>query len=340
MHSATYHVIHETRYEYSQPVHMSRQILRLAPRTLPWQHCIAHHVHLTPEPESLHIGQDCFGNAIQSFALENDHSMLIVQAESWVELTPRAEVGCLPQDTPPWEHVRDALMYRADHPMPASDLDATRFLFESSHVRIKREFAAYASACFPPGRPLREGIEALLARMHEEFTFDATATTVSTPVTEVFSTRRGVCQDFAHFMLSCLRSLGLAARYVSGYLLTEPPPGQPRLIGADASHAWVSVYCPGSDGGHGIWIDADPTNNILPDTDHITLGWGRDFLDISPLRGVLIGGGQQTMHIAVTVTPSDEYAALFGEAADLTRPAPPLPNERLADVSHAEAETD
>jgi len=212
----------------------------------------------------------------------------------------------MPAATPPWEQVRDAIDYQAGRWLLPDDLLATHYLFESSHVRIKREFARYAGECFAPGAPLLAGIEALMRRIFSEFRFDPLATTVSTPVTEVFAGKRGVCQDFAHFMLSCLRSLGLAARYVSGYLVTDPPPGQPRLVGADASHAWVSVYCPAMDGGGGIWIDADPTNGIFPDVSHITLGWGRDFLDVSPLRGVLIGGGEQTMRVAVTVTPAEE----------------------------------
>ena len=156
-----------------------------------------------------------------------------------------------------------------------------------------------------PGRPLLDAIEALMNRIYTEFKFDPAATTVSTPVLKVLENKRGVCQDFAHLMLSCLRSLGLAARYVSGYLLTQPPPGQPRLIGADASHAWVSVYCPGASGGS--WVDFDPTNNLIPDTQHITLAWGRDFGDVSPLRGVILGGDAHEPMVAVTVMPVEEY---------------------------------
>lgn len=301
-----YHILHETSYAYSQPVHLSHQMLRLTPRSLPWQSCTSHAIRITPEPLNLRMFLDSFGNPLQSFSLEQDHSGLSAFAESWVELEARP----LPVATLPWEQVRDAIDYRAGRSLLPDDLLATHYLFESQHVRIKREFARYAAACFTPGRPLLEGVQSLMQRIFTEFTFDPSATTVSTPVTEVFANRRGVCQDFAHFMLSCLRSLGLAARYVSGYLVTEPPPGQARLIGADASHAWVSVYCPAMDGGRGLWIDADPTNGIFPDISHITLGWGRDFLDVSPLRGVLIGGGEQTMKVAVTVTPAHERPGL------------------------------
>jgi transglutaminase-like putative cysteine protease len=174
-------------------------------------------------------------------------------------------------------------------------------------VRNKRELAAWTSACFPPGAPLLAGVRALMNRIHDDFAFDPKATTVSTPVMDVFAHRRGVCQDFAHLMLSCLRSIGLAARYVSGYLLTRPPPGRARLVGADASHAWVSVYCP--DYG---WVDADPTNAVFPSLEHVTLGWGRDYDDVIPLRGVLLGGGDHTLDIAVTVAPIEEYERLFG----------------------------
>jgi len=198
--------------------------------------------------------------------------------------------------------VRDRLAYDATDPQPA-DLDATRFLFESPHVRIKHELADYAADCFPPGKPLLLCVQALMAKIFTEFTFDPEATTVSTPVLDVLENKRGVCQDFAHLMIACLRALGLAARYVSGYLLTRPPPGKPRLIGADASHAWVSVYVPGSEYG---WVDFDPTNNLLPDTEHITLSFGRDFSDISPLRGIILGGGGAEPEVAVTVFPIEE----------------------------------
>jgi len=306
MHDAVYHIIHETNYRYALPVRLSHQMLRLTPRSLPWQTCTSHSINIDPAPQNLRMFYDSFGNPLQAFSLDQDHTSLDVYAESWVELSQRP----LPTITLPWEQVTEVLTYRAGRQLRDDVLEASRFLFESSHVRIKRDFARYAADCFTPGLPLLDGVSALMRRIFNEFTFDPLATTVSTPVTDVFINKRGVCQDYAHFMLSCLRSLGLAARYVSGYLLTQPPPGQARLIGADASHAWVSVYCPGTDGLGGYWIDADPTNGIFPEISHITLGWGRDFLDVSPLRGVLIGGGEQTMKVAVTVTPSDENPGL------------------------------
>ncbi|WP_432240701.1 transglutaminase family protein [Herbaspirillum robiniae] len=301
-----YQIRHQTTYQYSLPVRLSHQMLHLTPRELPWQHCISHSVNIQPAPQLVRSYEDNFGNVIKGFSLDTDHTSLDVHADSWVELTSRS----LPQDALSWDEAVMQQSYHGGQSMQPGMLDASNFLFESSHVRIKREFIRYAADCFRPGLSVVEGVRALMLRIHDEFSFDPAATTVSTPVTEVFVNRRGVCQDFAHLMLSCLRSIGLAARYVSGYLLTEPPPGQPRLIGADASHAWVSVYCPGREGEEGVWIDADPTNGIFADTSHITLGWGRDFLDVSPLRGVLIGGGQQSMQVAVTVMPGEEAQGL------------------------------
>jgi transglutaminase-like putative cysteine protease len=303
-----YHVLHETRYRYRHPVGLSRQLLRLEPRALPYQRLLRHDLFVTPTPELLETREDAFGNPLKSLCIEADHDALVVRAASWVEVSPRR----WPDDeaTPPWEAVAARVAYHAGQGLSDEELEATRVLFESTRVRNKRELAAWARVCFPAGAPLLRCVRALMTRIHQEFTFDPQATTVSTPVMEVFAKRRGVCQDFAHLMLSCLRSLALPARYVSGYLLTHPRPGEPRLVGADASHAWVSVYCPGFG-----WIDVDPTNAVLPSQEHVTLGWGRDFDDVSPLRGVLLGGGEHELDIAVTVVPEAEYEALLGSAA-------------------------
>lgn len=301
-----YVVVHETKYTYEQPVGLSRQILHLSPRALPWQSVTAHETTVTPSPEGgIASAVDAFGNPTRAFCIDTDHDELVVRAESSVVVTAR---DYPPDDaTPAWDAVRERLAYRAGRrPMPA-DLDAARFLFESMRVRNKRELAAWTAPCFPLGAPLLRGVRALMDRIHRDFEFDSTATTVSTPVMDVFTKRRGVCQDFAHLMLSCLRSIGLAARYVSGYVLTRPPPGRPRLVGADASHAWVSVYCP----EHG-WVDADPTNAVFPSLEHVTLGWGRDYDDVIPLRGVLLGGGEHELEVAVTVVPSEEADSVLG----------------------------
>ncbi len=295
-----YHVLHETRYDYGSTVSLSQQQLHLSPRILDWQQVEEQRIDIDPVPTWRRDGQDSFGNPVSWIAFHAPHEHLLLRSAMTIAVTPH-----LPKNielSPSWESVRDRLAYDATEPRP-EDIDATRFLFESSHVRIKHELAAYAADCFPPRRPILLGAQALMAKIFKEFTFDPEATTVSTPILEVLENKRGVCQDFAHLMIGCLRALGLSARYVSGYLLTRPPPGKPRLIGADASHAWVSVYAPdcGND-----WVDFDPTNNLLPNTEHITVAVGRDFSDISPLRGIILGGGGTEPEVAVTVTPLDE----------------------------------
>jgi len=302
-----YHVRHETMYRYDHPVGESHQLLRLAPRNLAWQTTVAHKIDVIPEPARFNDFIDSFGNLVRALHFESDHDTLDVRSESWVELQARPIPDL--DASPEWDWVRLTLLYRAGRRMDAETLRACAFLFESSYVRLKRDFADYAAISFTPGRPLLAAVDDLMRRIFDEFTFDPEATEISTPVTEVFADRRGVCQDFAHFMISCLRSLGIAARYVSGYLLTRPPPGKKRLIGADATHAWVSVFCPGIG-----WVDFDPTNAVQPNLEHITIGWGRDFSDISPLRGVLRGGGGHELDIAVTVVPENEFTDLYSDA--------------------------
>lgn len=298
-----YRVLHETRYDYGSLVSLSQQQLHLSPRVLEWQQVEEQRIDIEPVPTWRRDGRDAFGNPVTWVAFHAPHEMLFIRSMMTVAVTPH--LPKVLEDSLPWEELRDRLAYDATDPLP-EDLDATRFLFESPHVRIKHELADYAADCFPPERPVLVGAKALMAKIFREFTFDPEATTVSTPVLEVLENKRGVCQDFAHLMIACLRAMGLAARYVSGYLLTRPPPGKPRLIGADASHAWVSVYAPGSQRGGSDWVDFDPTNDLLPDTEHITLAFGRDFSDISPLRGIILGGGGTEPDVAVTVVPLDE----------------------------------
>lgn len=297
--AARYNVIHETVYKYESPVSLSRQQLHLTPRACTWQQNIRHRLLIDPEPTFSQARLDHFGNPVNLFAIEAPHSSLVVRAESVIEVRPHLPANDLPA-SPPWESVRNALAYGAAPVL----LEANRFQFESPYVRVKHEFSDFAAHCFTPNRPLLEAVNALMSHIYDEFEFDPKATTVSTPVLKLLEDRKGVCQDFAHLMLACLRSLGLAARYVSGYLLTKPPLGKPRMVGADASHAWISVYCPCSGGD--LWIDFDPTNNLMPDAEHITLAWGRDFGDVSPLRGVILGGDSQEPEVAVTVTPCSE----------------------------------
>jgi transglutaminase-like putative cysteine protease len=291
-----YRVEHYTAYRYSEPVMLSHQQLHLTPRPLDYQPVQEHKVVIKPAPTQQRKMTDPFGNPLTEIAIEAAHTALDIIARTTVAVAERQMVD--PAETPAWESIREALAYRAAwHPEPAI-LDATQYLFESPYTRVKRTLRAYAADCFEPDRSILAAARALMGKIHGEFKFDAAATNVTTPVMNFFEEKRGVCQDFTHFMISCLRSTGLAARYVSGYLLTRPAPGKPRRVGADASHAWVSLFVPGSG-----WIDLDPTNNVFPSSEHITLGWGRDFSDVTPLRGVINGGGEQTLKVKVTVEP-------------------------------------
>lgn len=321
---ARYRISHETDYHYSVPVPHSQQLLHLQPRILPWQNIVSHWLHITPPPTREFLDTDFFGNPCTRLEFTQPHLRLSVSAESHIEVLPREYP--LFSASLPWEQVVEHCRY-GGHAVSDDLLAALAFRQESPFVRIKHMFADYAADCFAPGRPVLEATNALMLKINSEFSFDADATQIATPLEQVLEERRGVCQDFAHLMIACLRAQGLPARYVSGYLLTEPPPGQERLIGADASHAWVSLYCPvlavpgtmqmqqqegqmqnqTQDGVQesGMWVDFDPTNAVLPGTGHITIAWGRDFSDVSPLRGVILGGGQHVMDVRVTVMPAD-----------------------------------
>ncbi len=329
-----YVVHHETRYAYTAPVSQSWQLARLTPRMLPWQTLISHSLEIEPRADERRDELDSFGNRVTHFGLHGAHRMLRVRMECLVEVSARPSVD-VPTTLPPlapmqpmqpipqmsllgdggqsqaqsqrqstgstetealaWEAVRDAIRHdpQQDDLIPAGMSEPTPLVPLSEGARL------YAAASFSPGRLWLEATTELMHRIHTDFTFDPGATTVSTSVDEVLYQRRGVCQDFAHLMLACLRGHGLPARYVSGYLLTDPPPGMPRLMGVDASHAWVAAYSP----GHG-WVEFDPTNDQLADQRYITLTWGADFADVVPLRGVIYGGGDQRMSVAVSVIPA------------------------------------
>lgn len=293
-----YRVQHVTRYRYGAPVTLSLHLLHLLPRPLPAQRVDAQQLAIQPDPTECRVRQDPFGNPVVTLAFEQPHQALEVALAMTLWRLPRPPE----RESPPWEAVAAGLTYRGQA-LADAELEAQRYRYESPQVRVKRQFADYARDCFGAGVPLLDACRALTRRIHTEFTFDATATDVATPLATVLEQRRGVCQDFAHLMLACLRSLGLAARYVSGYLLTQPPPGQPRLVGADATHAWVEVWCPANG-----WVGFDPTNDCQPDLEHLVVGWGRDFTDVSPLRGVLLGGGRHDPEVEVTVLPLDEAA--------------------------------
>jgi transglutaminase-like putative cysteine protease len=288
-----YSIRHRTVYDYEGEVVHAHQLLHLLPRACERQTVLRHAVEVTPAPARQSDEVDPFGNPVTRLEFERPHKRLEVVAELEVQVEVRNGTATTRQDGDPWEAVRDGLAY---HPgaLPTERLDANRFRLRSPYVGLKTAFAGYAEECFSPGSPLLAGAEALMAKIHRELTYSPGETTVATPLVEVLEKRHGVCQDFAHLMIASLRSLGLAARYVSGYLRTTPKEAD-SLVGADASHAWVSVYCPPLG-----WIDLDPTNGVRVDGDHVTIAWGRDFGDVSPLRGVLFGGGRHTVAVAVS----------------------------------------
>ena len=292
-----YSIAHETVYDYADAVSLSQQLLHLTPRAVERQNVIEHHLGISPAPAHRFDRHDSFGNPVTTLEFDRPHRQLKIAAHTLVDVTARTQRLDL-QASPPWDEVARTLGYGAGRGYDEARLQAAIFRVESPFVRVKRLLGDYAGDCFPAGRPLLAAAHALMLKIHREFTFDADATQIATPMLEVLEKKRGVCQDYAHIMLGCLRSLGLPARYMSGYLLTHPPPGKPRLIGADASHAWISAWCPANG-----WIDFDPTNKVIPDTEHIAIAWGRDFGDVSPQRGVILGGGSHKIKVGVTVTP-------------------------------------
>ncbi|MBY0469246.1 MAG: transglutaminase family protein [Burkholderiaceae bacterium] len=293
-HFDRYTVEHETRYAYTAPVSQSWQLGRLTPRGLPWQRVLSHSLQIDPPPDERHEALDSFGNSVSHFGLHGAHRQLRVRMQCQVEVGERPAADLAPALTV--DAVREALRRPGGE---ACDLDAARMAEPTRLVPLSEAARLYAEPSLQPDRPWIEALSELTHRIHADFEFDAGATTVSTSVDEVMQHRRGVCQDFAHLMLACLRGHGLSARYMSGYLLTDSPPGMPRLMGVDASHAWVAAYLP----DHG-WVEFDPTNNQLADRRYITLAWGADFADVVPLRGVILGGGtMQRMDVSVSVIP-------------------------------------
>jgi len=285
-----YRVRHRTTYTYEDPVSVSHHLVRLTPRDIPGQLCRETHISILPAPAVTATHDDYFGNIQTFFTLQEPHNSLIVEASSELEVhSAKRQVFSV---SPPWESVVESLI--SDH--SDEGLDAYQFVFGSQRVGASRELADYAREAFPAGRPLLEAVLDLMRIIHRDFRFDTKATEVRTPVQAFFQKRRGVCQDFAHLQIACMRSLGLPARYISGYLRTLPPPGKPRLVGADASHAWCSAWCPGAG-----WVDFDPTNNCVPTEGHITVAWGRDYSDVSPIHGVLLGGAKHTLDVGVDV---------------------------------------
>jgi transglutaminase-like putative cysteine protease len=287
-----YHLSHRTTYQYTYPVSVGEHVACLKPRSFLHNKLISNALRIHPEPTTFTERTDYFGNLLSFFTIQEPHKELVVESESQVVVDK--DKAAHKVSSLAWEE--SARPLAGDHTLEG--LAAYQFQFESPRIRLRPEFAAYALESFTPGRPMSDALLDLTARIHTDFRFDSKVTTVRTPTEEVFKKRRGVCQDFAHVQIACLRSINVAARYVSGYLRTYPPPGKPRLIGADASHAWVSAYS--RDLG---WLDMDPTNNVAPTDGHVTLAWGRDYGDVSPLRGLLLGGGGNTLKVEVDIEP-------------------------------------
>jgi transglutaminase-like putative cysteine protease len=323
-----YRVEHNTHYAYTAPVSQSWQLARLTPRSLAWQQLHAHKLVIEPPPDERHEAPDSFGNTVAHFGLHRAHRLLRVRMECEVEVGERPPLRPVlgPQGQPVGNSchaVREQIRLQPQ----LDDLMASRMIEPTVLLPLSEKARLYAATELRPDRDWLEAVTAVMRRIHSDFEFDPGATTVSTSVDELLRLRRGVCQDFAHLMLACLRGHGLPARYVSGYLLTDPPPGQARLMGVDASHAWVAAYCPALG-----WVEFDPTNNQRADRRYITLAWGSDFADVVPLRGVILGGGMQEMLVEVSVIPAEELpavvaaadAAAAAAAAGLPEAEPPL----------------
>jgi len=287
-----YDVSHKTVYSYTTPVVQSQHVVHMSPRLVERQRVKGHTLLVDPAPTIRSEREDYYGNRVVLFDIEQEHDELTVHAKSTIEVASRPPVD-LP-GTAAWETLAGA---PASGP-GALGLEIVRYACVSRHTRPTLEIAAYARKSFSPNRPVLLCAWDLVTRIYHDFVFDPTATDISTPVTQVLNERRGVCQDFSHLALACMRALHLPARYVSGYILTSPPPGQPRLAGADASHAWISVWAPEAG-----WVDFDPTNGLMPRDEHIAIAYGRDYDDVSPISGILLGGSEHAVTVSVDVLP-------------------------------------
>lgn len=284
-------VSHRTTYAYGDPVLQSEHLVHMTPRSGPRQTVQRHSLLIEPAPSGNVALADYFGNSSVILSIDDEHTELVIHARTTVEVHPPDPP--MPGLSTPWEQVAA----KARRENGELDISVLQFVSASRHTKIVREAVDYARPSFLPRRPILDAALDLTQRIYNDFTFDGTATDISTPVSHVLQERRGVCQDFAHLAITCLRGLGLPARYISGYLLTYPPPGVEKLQGADASHAWISVWAPEAG-----WVDFDPTNGIMPANEHITVAYGRDYDDVSPVSGVLLGGSRQEMAVAVDVT--------------------------------------
>lgn len=289
-----YKISHTTRYEYGSPASLAHNQLFLTPRDTSVQSCETKIITIFPSPSSFTSHKDYFGNTVTNTTIDVPHTSLEIKAVSEISLSP---APVIPADqTPSWDQVKDRLWQHGT----LEDLDAFQFVFASPMIPVDGRYAAWISDFFLPGTPILQAALWLTQKIFTAFKYDPQATTTTTPLETSFNNKRGVCQDFAHIQIACLRSMGLAARYVSGYLNTLPPPGKQKLVGSDASHAWASLYIPGTG-----WIDLDPTNNVIPTDQHLTLAWGRDYSDVTPVKGTVLGGGQHQLKVMVDVKESD-----------------------------------
>ncbi len=284
---------HRTTFEYEHSVSVAQHVMHLMPRDYDRQQRIAFALDVDPVPSEQSAGQDYFGNWVHYMSLYEPHDKLIVETRARVDVRNHLVLPDV-SASPAWETVAAGLDKGGQ-----GSLEALQFGFASPYIVITPAIQEFALVSFAPGRPILEATADLTSRIFNEFEYKGGVSDVSTPVTDVLAMRKGVCQDFAHLEIACLRSLGLAARYVSGYLLTYPPAGQEKLIGSDASHAWLSLWL-----GEGLWVDFDPTNNLIPRDEHIAIGWGRDYGDVSPINGCIIGGGAHEVTVGVDVTPA------------------------------------
>ncbi len=307
-------ITHETRYNYLPAVETAQHMAYLQPLNTRYQQLLSHNLHITPTPAQTRQTLDVFGNGRCFFSLQTPHTVLQVVAQSVVCTQTRT----LPSSSIGWEAARELFRYQSGNRFEP----ATEFVFASPFVPRHPEFVAYARPSFGPGVGLLAGAKDLMRRIHTDFVYESQSTQINTPALQALAQRKGVCQDFAHIMIACLRSIGLAARYVSGYLLTQPAPGTVKLKGSDASHAWCAVYVPDLPPSE-RWCDLDPTNDRAgwhaPGEDYVTLATGRDFFDVSPIRGVIHGGASHILSVGVTVEPVlDESTALISENARLS----------------------
>ena len=287
-----YRIVHITEYEYSGMVGLCHNEARLKPRSLPHQTCLNSNVTISPKPVDYLERIDFFGNTVSYFSVQQSHEKLTITATSEVSISPERDLFDSGNNQS-WEEVVNWL--KVDR--SGDFLEILQYTIDSPMAESTEELHEYALESFKPGTALIDAVNDLMCRIYQDFTYDPGFTTIATPLSDVLEHRRGVCQDFAHLAIACIRSLGLAARYVSGYIETLPPPGKEKLVGTDASHAWFSVYFP--DTG---WLDFDPTNNQMPMDKHITVAWGRDFNDVTPLKGIAFGGGQHKLYVSVDVS--------------------------------------